>query len=313
MTIDEIEKDLEENPPSEELIAEANEFNGDYVDTVEETTENTTDDEANEETEENDVSKDKKGEENQSPLYVAKRKGKEYPIYDEKQVETLINQGLDYNFKMRDLKEAKRVIATVNEHGGEEWLNTVIEASNGNKEALVALLSKTGIDPMDLISEEGNSDYKPQNHIKAEDEGESVIEELQNNPDLANKVVELSKYANEDFITLLDTNPVVLKGFADDVKNGIATKSVLEEAERITTLQGGGAKEFIQNYIQVVQTQATSKASSKPKDEVNPTTDVGIPRGKSTSPKQQTGIDDTVWQMSDEEFDKEFNRMMRGF
>jgi hypothetical protein len=98
-----------------------------------------------------------------SPFRAARREVKVDNIEDARR---LMQQGVDYSNKMRQMKPHLRVLRTLEKAGltDPEQINFLIDLKEGKKDAIKKLLKDGSIDPMDLDLE-GSETYKPTEHI----------------------------------------------------------------------------------------------------------------------------------------------------
>ena len=98
-----------------------------------------------------------------APFRAARREVKLDNIEDARR---LMQMGVDYSSKMRQMKPHLRILRTLEkaELTDPEQVNFLIDLKNGDRNAIKKLLKDGSIDPMDLDLE-GSESYKPNDHV----------------------------------------------------------------------------------------------------------------------------------------------------
>ena len=131
-----------------------------------------------------------------------KYKGNEIYVKNEDEAITLMQKGLDYEFKMSRIKPFRKAIKVMDENGlTDEDIQALADAKSGNSEALSYLSDKFNIEPIQKNDDDlfGSDEPKQDNNYKPEvdttndnDVVEYFKEYSQSNPEQANLV--LNKY-----------------------------------------------------------------------------------------------------------------------
>lgn len=227
-TSNEDTEDVEEVEESNEQ-EEVNDEEGDTESDKLSTTESTEEDE--EDTGKNDTVDPNTSAEN-TPNYKEayekifteiKANGKTFKPKDSEEVVRLVQQGLNYNKKMAEIKDIKKIAESVKQAKIDtERLNLLIDVNNGNPEAIKKLLKETKIDVLDLDLEEVN--YVPNSNIVSDEalSFQSVVEEIAETPHYTKIVDVLTKQwdqKSKEFITS-DATGNNLMMFYEEVANG---------------------------------------------------------------------------------------------
>ena len=192
----------------------------------------------------------------------------------------------------------------------EEDIALMVDAKKGNKGAIAKLAKNANVDVYDLDDEMAES-YTPEFQAQYMSEVDEVAEEIMSNESLAQEFQEVTKSLPEDFIGAIASNPVALRNFAQHVESGLA-QEVLPQAMKKVLLEGG---DLLTHYTTLGEAAFHNKRE-KPSD--SKTTRKLSPRAgelKKQATKKKVGQSkkkttlsaDDVWNMSDEDFAKEFN------
>lgn len=152
-----------------------------------------------------------------------KANGKTFKPKNSEEVVRLIQQGLNYNKKMAEIKDIKKIAESVKQAKIDtERLNLLIDVHNGNPEAIKKLLKETKIDVLDLDLEEVN--YIPNSNIVSDEalSFQSVVEEIAETPHFTKIVDVLTKQwdqKSKEFFTS-DATGNNLMMFYEEVANG---------------------------------------------------------------------------------------------
>jgi len=212
----------------------------------------------------------------------AKSKSARFLIDTPEKLQESINKSLDYHKKTAELSQWRGNIEVIQQGGlTRDDLILLSEAKKGNKDALAALAGQNNIDLFD-VSEEDAQNFAPTDHYKTEQEIaiNDVAEEIQNDPDVSEKFVGYIPDMPSDFKDLLNSNPQALKGFADDIKSGVAEK-IYGEALSSQAMYGG---DFLAHYQSVGQRIFGGQQPSAPAQVAPQNTQQGEPQA---SPEPQ--------------------------
>ena len=250
----------------------------------------------------------------------AKSKSARFKIDTPEKLQESINKSLDYHKKTSELAQWRENIEVMNQSGlTKDDLILLAEAKSGNKEALAALAGTANIDLYD-VSEDDAANFQPTQHYPDATELEinSIADEISNDPQVANTFAEFIPDMPSDFKQLLNTNPQALRGFADDIRSGVAQK-IYGEALASQAMHGG---DFLSNYQATGQRmfnvqqpsgqqepQAQIQQQQAPKPQISDRERDLRNRAAATTNRQQSGgksfLTDakSIWDMGESEFD----------
>jgi len=181
----------------------------------------------------------------------AKSKSARFLIDTPEKLQESINKSLDYHKKTAELSQWRGDIDIITKGGlTRDDLILLSEAKKGNKEALATLAGSGNIDLYDVQNEDA-ANFAPTQHYATEQELEINLaaEEIQNDPVVSEQFVEYIPDMPADFKNLLNTDPQALRGFADDIRTGVAQK-IYGEALSSQAMYGG---DFLAHYQSVGQ------------------------------------------------------------
>ena len=199
---------------------------------------------------------DVKTEETAETQTVQKRKykanGKEFEFTDDEifdQFGKVFGQAMNYTQKMQAIAPYRSIIETVKEQGfTQEDMNLMVDVLKGDKQALAAVMKRTGIDALDVDTEVGES-YRPKNYGRNDTELaiQDIVEEIGKDPEypVTYHIVEKQwdSKSRETFVK----NPDLIKELHIDVRNGVFDK-VSPIAMKMKVLDGG-RKSDIEYYV----------------------------------------------------------------
>lgn len=204
----------------------------------------------------------------------------------------LMQKGLNYEAKMRSIKDHRRTLSTLKEHGiGEQELNLLIAAKQGNKTALSQLLKASNVTPYDLDSdevEEGVIDnYLPsQEEVDAKVAFEEAVESLEDRG-VRVPVMELTQTWDNESLSQLYRNPNLLIDMGNLIESG-HFNTIASEAAKFKALYGNQGRTDLQIFAGVYQNmfmnsdnqEATGTPSNRTQDQ---------PEGKKKMKTQNAG------------------------
>jgi hypothetical protein len=191
----------------------------------------------------------------------AKSKSARYKIDNKQKLQEAINKALDYHKKTAELAKWREDIEVISAGGlTKDDLILLAEAKKGSKEAIAALAQSSKVDLYE-VTEEDAEKFVPTQHYPDATELEinAVAEEISSDPVVANQFAEFIPDMHNDFKQLLNTNPAALRGFVDDIRNGVAQK-VYGEALAHQAMHGG---DFLSHY-QAIGRQMFSNGNVAP-------------------------------------------------
>jgi hypothetical protein len=164
-----------------------------------------------------------------------KANGHEMKANNAEEARRLMQMGANYNKKMAALKPSLKTVKLLDKHGlnDEGRLNHLIDLTRGDKGAIQKLLKDSGVDPLDLNSDEEN-EYRPNtyNVDDREIELDSVLESLQDTPTYNQTLDLVSNKWDDASKQIIANNPRVLEVLNDQMANGVYGR-VSTEVERL--------------------------------------------------------------------------------
>lgn len=169
-----------------------------------------------------------------------KANGQTFKITQPEDIKKLVQQGLNYNKKMNEIRPHLNITKVLEENGlfDVEELGFLIDLKNGNPEAIAKLIKDKNIDAYDLDEEKANS-YKqtpvniPNQQVQLLQE---VVREHEGNEDF-NTVFEQAKTWDSESQDQLLANPNYLAILADHKTRGVYDK-VMQQVNYLQTVQG---------------------------------------------------------------------------
>jgi len=196
---------------------------------------------------------------------------------EEKQM--LAQQMVDYTYKMQKLGDDKKV------HQAD--LNMLAKIRNGDKEALAQLSGVAGIDPLDLIDIEVNSEQgtdKPAEPFMSPQVSE-LMQEVAKDTELFEKMQQIEDVLPAGVINVMARDPQAFYSVVNEVRSGDAEIVLPKVATSMATLSEldrsmvmNSPEQFANFYMNVKQSmineakppQAETKPTPKEKVELNP-------------------------------------------
>lgn len=227
----EVDEEIEDGPeqPEEDSDHDASEEDEGEVDSEEdapEATEDTPDGETEvEEGETTDEEAKVEPEAQQAQSLKFKADGKEYEFSDKEIVDQfprIFGQAMNYTKKMQAIKPWRKTIDAMEQAKlGHEDVNLMIDALNGNKDAMAQVLKRTGTDALDLDLE--NSDYVAKDYGRDETTLaiKDVVETISQDQEFAITENILSKQWDESSWQEMSQDPELISLLHADVKSGM--------------------------------------------------------------------------------------------
>jgi len=171
-------------------------------------------------------------------------------------------QATDYTKKMQAIKPHRKTIDALEQAGvGYEDVNLMIDVLKGDKDAIANVLKRTGVDALDLDTE--NSVYKPNDYGRDETtlEIKDVVDRLSSDPDFSRTQRVLSKDWDEASFNELAKDPKNIELLHIDIKTGVFDK-VNAVADKLKVLDGG-TKTDLEYYGQAARELAMKEAEAQ--------------------------------------------------
>lgn len=223
---------------------------------VDEQTENTEDEELPEITE--------------TPVHKFKANGKEYSFTPEEMMEQfpkIFGQAMDYTKKTQALKPWRKTIDAIESAKlGHDDINLMIDVFKGDKNAIAELIKRTGVDALDLDTE--NSKYVPKDYGRDDTALaiRDIVDEISVDKEYETTHRILSKEWDERSFSELTKDPELIRLLHIDVKSGMYDK-VQPIAEKMKVFDRGRQSDLdyykaaAQEYFRAeAETQRRAKA-----------------------------------------------------
>ena len=223
---------------------------------VDEQTENTEDEELPEITE--------------TPVHKFKANGKEYSFTPEEMMEQfpkIFGQAMDYTKKTQALKPWRKTIDAIESARlGHDDINLMIDVFKGDKNAIAELIKRTGVDTLDLDTE--NSKYVPKDYGRDDTALaiKDIVDEISADKEYETTHRILSKEWDEKSFSELTKDPELIRLLHVDVKSGMYDK-VQPIAEKMKVFDRGRQSDLdyykaaAQEYFKAeAETQRRAKA-----------------------------------------------------
>ena len=195
---------------------------------VDEQTENTEDEELPEITE--------------TPVHKFKANGKEYSFTPEEMMEQfpkIFGQAMEYTKKTQALKPWRKTIDAIESARlGHDDINLMIDVFKGDKNAIAELIKRTGVDTLDLDTE--NSKYVPKDYGRDDTALaiKDIVDEISADKEYETTHRILSKEWDERSFSELTKDPELIRLLHVDVKSGMYDK-VQPIAEKMKVFDRG--------------------------------------------------------------------------
>ena len=231
---------------------------------------------------------DTKTSDTEAPTYRdLKVDGKMIPIKDLDELYMLASGGGNLTQKYQKLSKGKKSLSIMEEHGlTEADLSLLIEARNGNKDALASLVKQSGIDSLD-VTDEVDENYQPGEFIPSDESMnlKAVQDEISMDPEYATTQNVVNNLMDERSQQMLVQNPMYIKGLHMDIKSG-AYQVTQAQAMKLR-LSDGGVRSDMEYYIAAAQeAQVNNQETSAPQTPDKPT---GSKRTGNKSSKRSAG------------------------
>jgi len=237
------------------------------------------------------------------------------------ELEAGFKKGMNYTQKMQEIAPHRQDMNLMAEHGlNTADLNLLIEAKKGNKDALGKLIANAKVDTME-IDAEASQDYTPENYAKpvANVEMEQVKSEILADTEVAPSVENALQTMPEDMYEMVSSNAMGMNSLYSDMKSGMYEK-VMPEVLKQQALYGV-REPTIQTYLSVAKQyfggegEQQEQPAAQPEPTVNNAELNNKRRNAGTTPpatktKPESFIQKDLDSMSDDDFEKEFQKMV---
>lgn len=291
-------------------------------DSVSDDDEDTDDEDGEEDLEEEDVPKETPEEVYERLFQPFKAANQMVQINSVDEAIKLMQQGVDYYKKTRELAKYSRTVHMLEKNGltSDEDIGYIIDLFNKDPKAISKLLKDSNIDVMELDLDE-ESDYTPSNHTISDKELElrMVMTRNADNRDFQSIVDDVRDW-DVDSRKLVSDHPQLLEILSEDYASGAYQQVMAEITKREALGQLVGLSK-IQAYRQVVEEwTAPQQKRGKPSSKSNPQPKANdsdrqrrrkaaspAPRSVAKPKKAEINTPQELYAMSDEELDKLLN------
>ena len=260
-----------------------------------------------------------------------KANGHEIKVDNPDDVIRLMQMGANYNQKMATLKPGLKTLKLLERHNlmDESKLSLLIDASKGDKDAITKLIKDNQLDVYNLDLE-GETDYKPKVQPISEKEYalSEVMDSLKIDPNYEKTLTVVTKEWDKDSRRIIVNEPHLIKtinqhiasGIYDIVQAEVVKQKALGNLEGVSDIvaykQVGDALDGQGAFDHLAGTSPEKSEMRQPlAREAKPTKKSAInPKKKAVSPTKQrasatgkTNADFNPLEMSDEEFEKQFD------
>jgi YHS domain-containing protein len=195
-------------------------------------------------------------EEQPAQSYKFKANGKDYEFSSEEIVDQfpkIFGQAMDYTKKMQSIKPWRKTIDAI--EGAKlnhDDVSLMIDVLKGDKNAISEVLKRTGVDTLDLDSEEDSKyvakDYGRDDSALAI---KDIVEDISRDVEYATTENIISKEWDEQSWQAMAKTPEMIRLLHTDVKSGMYAK-VQPLAEKLK-VYGGGTKSDLEYYKEAAQ------------------------------------------------------------
>jgi hypothetical protein len=233
---------------------------------------------------------------------------------------SLMQKGADYHSKMKTLSPHLKMISMLEKEGllSQDKLNNLIDISKKDPKAIAQLIKDSGIDPLDIDTEEVN--YKPNNYGVSDSEFKlnQVLEDIKSSPSFDKTIRIVGKEWDEESKKVISNNPEIISIINEHVFNGVYDKvqSVVDTERALGRLNISDVAAYKQvaEHLQqqgeiVLDGQVTNPSStSVPKTKAKDAAEIQQKRKAAAATKKTTSntksSPKSYLNMTDEEFMK---------
>lgn len=255
-----------------------------------------------------------------------KANGKDIKVDTVEDARSLMQMGANYNKKMAALKPNLKMVKMLDNHGllDEEKLSYLIDLSKKDPEAVKKLVKDSGLDPLDIDTE--NIAYKPNAYNVSDNEValDGILDDIRDTSSFNTTIDIIGNKWDEASKDMIAKDPNIIKVINEHVGSGIY-KKVSEVVERERILGRLSGLSDIEAYkqvgdainssggfgdpVQATKTQPISTSKSNSVNKTNNPVDLKLANkrkaaGSTKSKTSKTAPQFDVLNMSDEEFEK---------
>jgi len=153
-----------------------------------------------------------------------KANGKEIKVNSVDEGITLMQMGANYVKKMSALKPSLQIVKMLEKQNllDADKLSFLIDLNNKNPEAVKKFLQDSGIDPLDIDTEE-KTDYTPNNYTVSDKEAEldDILMDIQGTESFDQTIEVISKQWDDESRQVLLDQPSLIKTINEHMANGV--------------------------------------------------------------------------------------------
>lgn len=180
-----------------------------------------------------------------------KANNKEYEFTDEEIMEQfpkVFGQAMDYTKKLQTIQPWRRTIDALEQAKiNHQDVSLMIDVLQGDKEAIAAVLSRTGVDALDINTEESTYVEKEYGRSDGELAIVDVLDSIKDDPEYVTTHRVLTRDWDEASWGVLSGDPAKIRQLHIDVKSGMFDK--LQPFAEKLRLYDGGTKSDLDYYL----------------------------------------------------------------
>lgn len=194
-----------------------------------------------------------------------KANGKEMKVESIDDAIRLMQMGANYTKKMAALQPQLRVLKTLEKNDllNEDKINYLIDLDKRNPEAINKLVSESGIDPLDIRTEDVGS-YSPSNYAVSNDEMaiQEVLDRISDTDSFQKTISVMTTQLDEQSKQMLATNPSMIEVLNKHIADGVYD-TVWGEVEKERMFGRLGNMSDLQAYIHMGNQMASKGTFNK--------------------------------------------------
>ena len=261
-----------------------------------------------------------------------KANGHELKVDNVDEAITLMQMGANYNKKMAALKPHLKTVKILQKNGidSEEKLAFLIDLHRKDKQAIAKLIKDSGVDPLELESEDGEDNaYTPSNYNVSDQELaiEEVLDSLQESPYYNRLITTVGKEWDAPSKRIISETPQLLNilhshmetGVFDIIQKEIIKQRALGNLNGLNDLEAykqigdgiqarGGFDHLTK--VQSKNSVSTSRPSKLKEEDQKLKAKRRAAAPTKQTPKSRPSSDFNPLNLSDEEFEKQFNQRL---
>lgn len=204
----------------------------------------------------------------QDEILTFRANGQEYnftPAEMKEQFGKVFGQAMDYTKKMQQIKPWRKTLDAIEQAElGQEDVNLMIDVLKGDKDAIAAVLKRTGVDALDLDVDNSNYTTKDYGRNDTELNIRDIVDEIGNDKEYAVTSNVLEKRWDDKSRQSFVEDPNLIRLLHTDVKSGMFDK-VSPIAEKLKVYDGGKQSD-LDYYMSAAQQYFNSESEQKTRD-----------------------------------------------